>query len=77
VTDRRAAALRVRRGPFATAAGRQDVFVVRGDKAVRTSVRLGLASFEYVEAVEGLFAGDEVIVSEMRDYAHLNEVRLK
>jgi HlyD family secretion protein len=29
VTDRRASALRVRRGPFATAAGRQDVFVVR------------------------------------------------
>lgn len=77
VTDRRATALRVKRGPFATTAGRQDVFVVRGDKAVRTSVRLGLASFEYVEAAEGLFSGDEVIVSEMRDYAHLKEVRLK
>ena len=77
VTERRATALRVRRGPFATSAGRQDVFVVHGDKAVRTSVRLGLASFEYVEAVEGLFAGDEVIVSEMRDYAHLQEVRLR
>jgi HlyD family secretion protein len=77
VADRRASALRVRRGPFATIAGRQDVFVVRGEKAVRTSVRLGLASFEYVEVVEGLFPGDEVIVSDMRDYAHLDEVRLR
>jgi HlyD family secretion protein len=77
VTDRRATALRVKRGPFATTAGRQDVFVVRGDKAVRTSVRLGLASFEYVEAAEGLYPGDEVIVSDMRDYAHVGEVRLK
>ncbi len=77
VTDRRANALRVRRGPFATAAGRQDVFVVRGDKAVRTSARLGLASFEYVEVAEGLFPGDEVIVSDMKDYAHLGEVRLR
>jgi HlyD family secretion protein len=77
VTDRRTSALRVRRGPFATAAGRQDVFVVRGDKAVRTSVRLGLASFEYVEVAEGLFPGDEVIVSDMKDYAHLAEVRLR
>ncbi len=77
VTDRRASALRVRRGPFATAAGRQDVFVVRGDKAVRTSVRLGLASFEYVEVAEGLFPGDEMVVSDMREYAHLNEVRLR
>lgn len=77
VTDRRASALRVRRGPFATTAGRQDVFVVRGEKAVRTSVGLGLASFEYVEVVEGLFPGDEVIVSDMREYAHLDEVRLR
>jgi len=77
VTDRRASALRVRRGPFATAAGRQDVFVVRGDRAVRTSVRLGLASFEYVEVAEGLLAGDVVIVSDMREYAHLGQVRLK
>ncbi len=77
VTDRRPSALRVRRGPFATAAGPQDVFVVRGDKAVRTRVRLGLASFEQVEVVSGLFAGDEVIVSDMKDYAHLAEVRLR
>jgi HlyD family secretion protein len=77
VTDRRPRALRVRRGPFATAAGRQDVFVVRGDKAVRTSVRLGLASFEYVEVAQGLLPGDEVIVSDMREYAHLDEVRLE
>ncbi len=77
VTDRRASALRVRRGPFATTAGRQDVFVVRGDKAVRTGVRLGLASFEYVEVAEGLFPGDEVVVSDMKDYAHLDAVRLR
>jgi len=77
VTARRASALRVRRGPFASAEGEHDVFVVRGDRAVRQRVRIGLVSFEYVEVKEGLFAGDEVIVSDMRDYAHLSEVRLK
>jgi HlyD family secretion protein len=77
VTDRRGNALRVTRGPFAAGAGRQDVFVVRGNRAVRTGVKLGLASFEYVEAVEGLYAGDEVVVSDMREYAHLGEVRLE
>ncbi len=40
-------------------------------------MRLGLASFEYVEVAEGLFPGDEVIVSDMKDYAHLDEVRLR
>jgi HlyD family secretion protein len=77
VTDRRASALRVERGPFASAEGEHDVFVVRGDRAVRQRVRIGLVSFEYVEVREGLFAGDKVIVSDMRDYAHLSEVRLK
>jgi HlyD family secretion protein len=77
VTDRRPATLRVRRGPFATSEGEQDVFVVRGDRAVRRHVRLGLKSFEYVEVREGLLAGDEVIVSDMSDYAHLEKVRLK
>ncbi len=77
VTDRRARALRVKRGPFATIEGEQDVFVVRGDRAVRQPVRLGLMSFEHVEVQQGLLAGDEVIVSDMRDYAHLREVRLK
>jgi HlyD family secretion protein len=77
VTDRRASALRVKRGPFATAEGEQDVFVVRADRALRRRARLGLMSFEHVEVQQGLFAGDEVIVSDMRDYAHLSEVRLK
>jgi len=77
VTDRRPAALRVRRGPFATAEGEQDVFVVRGDRAIRRHVRLGLKSFEYVEVREGLLAGDEVVVSDMSEYAHLKKVRLK
>jgi len=30
-----------------------------------------------VEVAEGLYPDDEVIVSDMREYAHLNEVRLK
>jgi HlyD family secretion protein len=77
VTDRKARALRIRRGPFATGGGQQSVFVVRGDRAVRTPVELGLASYDQVEVVRGLQAGDEAIISDMSDYARLREVRIR
>jgi HlyD family secretion protein len=76
ITDRKPRALRVRRGPFADSTDRQ-VFVVRGDRAVRTPVTLGLAGIDDVEVLSGLAEGDEIIISDMRDYAHLSEVALK
>ena len=76
ITDRKPRALRVKRGPFADSAAGQ-VFVVRGDRAVRVPVTLGLAGIDDVEVVSGLSESDEIIISDMRDYAHLTEVKLK
>ncbi len=76
VTARKEKALRVARGPFASGEGVRDVFVVRGDKAVRVAARLGISSFEHVEIQDGLYAGDVVIVSDMKDYMHLKEIKL-
>jgi HlyD family secretion protein len=77
VTGRRPNALRIRKGPFADGEGRADVFVVRGDRATRTRVELGLSGFDQFEVVNGLAAGDEVIVSDMKDYLHLQEIRIR
>jgi HlyD family secretion protein len=77
VTDRKPQALRIRRGPFATGEGTQDVFVLRGDRAVRAPVTFGLASFDHFEVVAGLNAGDEVVISDMREYRALPEVRIR
>jgi HlyD family secretion protein len=76
ITDRKARALRVRRGPFADNDARQ-AFVVRGDRAVRVPIQLGLAGADDVEVVSGVSEGDEVIISDMKDYLHLSEVRIK
>jgi HlyD family secretion protein len=76
ITDRKPRALRVKRGPFADNASGQ-VFVVRGDRAVRVPVTLGLAGIDDVEVVSGLSESDEIIISDMRDYAHLTEVKLR
>jgi HlyD family secretion protein len=77
VTGRRSKALRVKRGPFADGAGPVDAFVLRGDRAVRTRIELGISSFEEFEVVRGLVPGDEVVVSDMKDYLHLTEVRIR
>jgi HlyD family secretion protein len=76
-TERKDRVLRIRKGPFANGANSSEVFVIRGDVAVKTSVRLGLASFDHYEVVQGLLEGDEVIISEMTDYLHAKEVKLK
>ena len=77
VTARRPQTLRVRRGPFASGEGTQPVFVVRGDRAIREMATFGLSSVEYYEVTAGLTPGDEVIVSDMRDYQRLSYIRLK
>ena len=77
ITGRRAKALRIHRGPFAQGEGPADVFVVRDGRGVRTRVELGIAGFDDHEVLRGLSQGDEVIVSDMRDYAHLREIRVR
>jgi HlyD family secretion protein len=77
VTDRRPRALRIRKGPFIEGDGFRQAFVIRGDRAVRTPIALGLASFDDYEVVNGLAEGDEVIISDMRDYLHLKEIGIR
>lgn len=77
VTDHKDKALRIKKGPFANAEGSRDVFVIRGDTALKTPVKFGIASFDFYEVLEGLLEGDEVIISDMNDYQHLKEVKIK
>ena len=44
------------------------VYVVRGDRAVRTPVTLGAASVSDIEVVRGLTPGDRVIISDTHDF---------
>jgi HlyD family secretion protein len=77
ITDRKERALRVKKGPFASGEGVRDVFVVRGDVAVKMPVRFGLVGADHYEIVQGLFEGDEVIISDMSDFMQAKEVKLK
>ena len=52
VTERKGRALRVKRGPFADNDARQ-AFIVRGDRAVRVPIQLGLSGADDVELLAG------------------------
>ncbi len=77
VVDRREETVRIKRGTFANVEGQQVAFVIHGDIAVRTPIKLGLTNFEMYEVVEGLAAGDEVILSDMSDHRTSKEVRIR
>jgi len=67
VLDERDNVLKFERGPFADETTRA-VYVVRGDRAVRTPVQFGAASVSEIEVLRGLQPGDAVVISDMRDF---------
>jgi HlyD family secretion protein len=67
VLDERDNVVKFERGASIDEATRA-VYVVHGDKAVRTPIELGAASVSEIEVVHGLTPGDNVIISDTRDF---------
>jgi HlyD family secretion protein len=66
VVDRREKTIIVRRGPGITGTGAQRLFVVKGDRAERRAVTVGLMNLDWCELVSGVAPGDELILSDTR-----------
>jgi HlyD family secretion protein len=77
VTSFRNQVVRVRNGPFYQGGRQQPVFVIKGDKAVRRMVETGESNFDFVELKTQVAAGEEVVISDMREYEHAAEISLK
>lgn len=78
ISGRTEQALRLKNGPVFTGAKEQPLFVIRGEEAVRTTARTGLVGIDYVELLEtDLQEGDQVIISDMESYDHLDRIKLK
>lgn len=60
------------RGAFVDADGGRYVFKIEGNKAVRTPIRLGAMGLKQVEILDGLKAGDTVIVSDTSRFKKAN-----
>jgi HlyD family secretion protein len=61
--DRREHVLMVDRGPFLDQEGGAFVYVVSGNVAQRRPVQLGAASLSKVEILDGLAAGEQIVIS--------------
>ncbi|MDR2920318.1 MAG: HlyD family efflux transporter periplasmic adaptor subunit [Tannerella sp.] len=68
--------LRIANASYYVGKGEYELFVVNGDQLLKRKVQLGDSNFEYVEVVNGLKAGDEVIVSDMNDYKEKNKLKI-
>ena len=68
--------LLVRRGPFVEQSGGRHVFVVKDGIAERRSVRLGESSLEAVEILDGLVAGDNVVIAGADLFQEASRIRI-
>jgi RND family efflux transporter MFP subunit len=77
--ERREGVLSVGRPAYGQSGGTSWVFRVSGDggMATRRAVRLGAASAQAIEVLDGLEVGDRVVVSDMSPYEHLPTIRLR
>jgi len=69
--------LRIPNGTYYKSRGYKNIFVIRGNKAYRTRVLLGDASFDYVEVVDGLNEGDMVILSDIDEKYTRDVIRVR
>ncbi|MBV8251969.1 MAG: HlyD family efflux transporter periplasmic adaptor subunit [Chitinophaga sp.] len=76
VTNQHNNVLRVANGPAFRGGSVQELFVVKGNKAFRKKVNLGLSNFGFVEITAGLQAGEEVIISDMKDFNNTTEITI-
>lgn len=74
--DRHPDVLMVDRGTFMDQDGGGYAYVVHGNIAERVPVRLGAASVQKVEVLEGLSAGDQIVVSGTDEFNNADRVIL-
>lgn len=68
--------VRVKNGPFYQGGKEQPVFVVKDGKATRRTVQFGDSNFDFVEITGGLRPGEEIVVSDMKEYLDTPELTL-
>lgn len=68
--------LRVSRGDFVSSGGGRSVYKVDENIAVKVPVELGALSVQWVEVVNGINEGDQIIISNVQAFKDADRVRL-
>ncbi len=69
--------LRVHNGQAFDKTEKQNVFVLKGTKAIRKEVVTGLKGSDYIEIISGIHAGDIIILSDISSFRHMKEVDIQ
>ena len=69
--------LRIANGSYYVGPGEYELFVVRGEKLEKLQVQLGESNYDFVEVISGLQPGDQVVVSDMKQYQEKQQLKLK
>jgi HlyD family secretion protein len=77
ITQSKKQTLRVANGPVFNGRKQQFIYVLENGKAKRRLVNIGLSNFDYVEILDNLKVGEQVIITDMKAYEHLEEVVIK
>ena len=77
ITSYKERVVRVRNGPAFNGSEEQQVFVLRGNEAIRRKVKTGESNSDYIEILSGIRPGESVITSDMPDFIHLEKVKIK
>ena len=76
ITTYKENALRIKDGLFYDGSKNIKVFRVEDDKAMAVDVETGMKNMDYIEITDGLKQGDKVVISDVTEINHLNEVRI-
>ena len=70
--------VRVANGSYYTGPGDYELFVLTSENELtRRRVRLGDSNFDYVEVRSGLEPGDQVVISDMKQFRERDNLKLK
>ncbi len=68
--------LMVQRGPFLDSGNGRIAYVINGDLAQKTAIRVGSTSIGQVEILDGLKAGDRIVISNLAQFESAENVYL-
>lgn len=69
--------LRLPNSNFYIGPGEYSLFVVSGEELKQRTVRLGECSFNHVEVIEGLSEGEQIVISDMKQFYDNQTIKLK
>ena len=77
ITSVKGDVLRIKNGSFYSGPGDYTLFVLEGNVLTPREVKLGECNYDYIEVIEGLQEGEQVVVSDMSKYKGKEKLKVK